>query len=238
MDCSGSNGECIKYKENRIVRKCSDSNCESCKFQDGIETCIECKENYILSDDICQRNNNVLIIIICVLVFVILIMGVIIGRCIYRKKRRNFNVERNDGIINLPQIYDRNNEGTMRDILTKEDLIEEFEIQSKKMEKGNELCCFCNKKAGKFKCDCGCIVCKEHSELKNIEKDGKRIKVCFKCEKVVNQVNLIKYDCHICMEKNNVVAHFRCGCSLEVCQNCYVKSKLNSNKCPGCRAII
>ena len=49
---------------------------------------------------------------------------------------------------------------------------------------------------------------------------------------------IIEYNCHICMEKNNSLAHFKCGCSLEVCQKCYVKCKLMSNKCPGCRAII
>ena len=167
----------------------------------------------------------------------------LIGCCIYRiikrrEFRRRFNVRRNIDISNLPHIYDIYNEGTARDKLIKEYLMEEFIIQSRKMEKGNELCYFCNKKEGKFKCDCGCILCKEHSELKKTEKDGKQVKVCFKCEKVVNKVNQIKYDCHICMEKNNTVAHFKCGCSLEVCQKCYVKCKLNSNKCPGCRAII
>ena len=137
---------------------------------------------------------------------------------------------------NLPQIYDR--EGTGRKIVNKEDLIDEFEIQRRKKEKGNELCQFCQKKTGTYKCDCGCIVCKDHSKLKSMEKEGKQVKVCFKCKKVVNRVDPIEYNCHICMEKNNSLAHFKCSCSLEVCQKCYVKCKLINNKCPGCRAII
>ena len=164
-----------------------------------------------------------------------------IGCCIYRfKKRREFRRDLNIiyGRNYLPEDYDRNNDGSGRVELNKEDLMDEFEIQRRKKEKGNESCQFCNKKPGIFKCDCGCIVCKEHSKLKNMEKDGKQIKVCFKCEKIANQVNPIKYDCNICMEKKNSVAHFKCGCSLTVCQNCYVKCKLSSSKCPGCRALI
>ena len=125
-----------------------------------------------------------------------------------------------------------------RDTLTKEELADEFEIQKKKSEKGNQTCQFCKKKPGKFKCDCGCVVCKEHSNLKNAEGDGENYKVCYACEKVVKKVNAIKYPCHICFSNKLAVAHFKCGCALEVCKSCYIKCKMGSNKCPGCRAII
>jgi hypothetical protein len=106
------------------------------------------------------------------------------------------------------------------------------------MEKGKKLLCKCCKKPGRFKCDCGCIVCKEHSSLKQVQGDGETYKVCFACNKIVKKVNQIKYDCHICMQKKLSVVHFKCGCSLEVCKDCYIKCKMSNNKCPGCRAVI
>ena len=46
---------------------------------------------------------------------------------------------------------------------------------------------FCNKKPGKYNCDCEWILCKEHSVVKNIEKDGKNINLVLFVKK-----NLIK----------------------------------------------
>jgi len=115
---------------------------------------------------------------------------------------------------------------------------DEFEILKRKIEKVRQLCQFCKKSPGKFTCDCGCIVCKEHSNLEEIEGETEIYKVCFVCKKIVKKVNPIKYQCHICMQNKNNVTHFKCGCSLEVCKNCYIKCKMGSNKCPGCRAII
>ena len=124
--------------------------------------------------------------------------------------------------------------GSSRVILSKEDLSQEFEMQKNKNEK-NIMCQFCKKNPGKFKCDCGCIVCKEHSNLKKTEEGTK---VCFACGKTVNTVKTIKYPCHICLQDKLAVCHFKCGCALEVCKSCYINCKMNSDKCPGCRAII
>ena len=96
------------------------------------------------------------------------------------------------------------------------------------------MCQYCKKKIGKFKGDCGCILCKEHSTFNNVE--GKN--VCHSCKKKIKKVTQIKYPCHICLQKKLSVAHFKCGCALEVCKDCYIKCKSSSNKCPGCRAII
>ena len=82
------------------------------------------------------------------------------------------------------------------------------------------------------------MVCKDHSSLKKQEGDGEIYKVCFVCDKIVKKVNPIKYPCHICFGKKISVCHFKCGCALEVCKDCYIKCKMQSNKCPGCRAII
>ena len=56
------------------------------------------------------------------------------------------------------------------------------------MKKGKITCMFCKKKPGKFECDCGCIVCKDHSTLKEMQTEGQIYKVCFNCEKIVKKV--------------------------------------------------
>ena len=99
-------------------------------------------------------------------------------------------------------------------------------------------CMYCMKKPGIYRCDCGCVVCKEHSMLKDIEKNGIKYKGCFRCEKIVKKVNLIKKECNICFQRKNVLVHFKCGCAFEVCKNCYIKIKMTGNKCPGCRGLI
>ena len=138
-------------------------------------------------------------------------------------------------------IYRRNdleNSGSERPQLKEADVAEEFDIQKRKLEKGSQTCQFCKKNPGKFKCECGCIVCKDHANLKKLEGENSNQKVCFVCEKVVKKVTPIKYDCHICMQKKKEIAHFKCGCALEVCKECYIKCKMSNNKCPGCRTLI
>ena len=44
--------------------------------------------------------------------------------------------------------------------------------------------------------------------------------------------------CYICYKKDEIAKSFKCGCSFKVCKECYVQSKLRSNKCPQCRSII
>ena len=84
-------------------------------------------------------------------------------------------------------IYNRNDgsETTTRKQLTKEEIVEEFEKQKIKVEKGYEACQFCKTKPGKYKCDCDCVVCKEHSILKKVEGDGEEYKVMVKNIKFV-----------------------------------------------------
>ena len=150
-----------------------------------------------------------------------------------------FNHDNNDP--NSVYIFRRNQldvSGSGRVIMSKEDLADEFENQRRKFEKVKNMCNFCHKKIGKFLADCGCVLCKDHSSLKNVEGDGENYKVCFACEKIVKKVKSIKFPCHICLQEKQSVAHFKCGCALEVCKECYIKCKLGSDKCPQCRAII
>lgn len=246
---------CTKCKEGYIVKSnqcvynCTNPGCTLCTLEDDQEICSKCDLNYSLdeSNHKCKKSVNYMSIAFTIISIIILIIC-IIAFCLYRKKRndyrRNLMEMRNlyinqRGVVN---VYNRNpnsfEEGSERPQLSKEQLGDEFEIQKRKMEKGNQMCKFCNKKVGKYKCDCGCIVCKEHSILKSVEGEGENYKVCFACEKIVKKVTPIKYDCHICMQKKINIAHFKCECALEVCKDCYIKCKMANDKCPGCRAII
>ena len=259
LECTieGSKDYCTKCKEGYIVKSnqciynCTSEGCLLCTLEDEQEICSKCDTNYSLdeSQHKCKKNINYISIAFSVIIIIILIIC-IIAFCLYRKKRydyrrnllemrRMYMSNQAGGVIN---VYNRNpnaiEEGSDRIELSKEQLADEFEIQKNKMEKGHQMCKFCNKKAGKYKCDCGCIVCKEHSILKSMEGESENYKVCFACEKIVKKVAPIKYDCHICMQKKINVAHFKCECALEVCKDCYIKCKMANNKCPGCRAII
>ena len=233
------NGKCAK---NYQYCKEKHKDCNFCFDDIG---CIECLEGYELKNNNCKEKKGILSYIIISVIILILIIGTLFY-CIYTNRKQNLrNVEydqQSEFNSNNPQIYNiRNNldlSGSFRNVLNRDEIAEEYEAQRAKQNKAKMTCMFCKKKLGNYKCDCGCIVCKEHSNLKDIEKDGQMYKECYNCGKMVNKVSQIKYDCNICMQKKNSVVHFKCGCSLEVCKNCYIKCKMSNNKCPGCRAIL
>ncbi len=256
LDCSDDGKNCTECDEDKklIDGKCAfqSSFCSQhflyCNYCIGNEKCVECIKGYKIdkTGKTCQKNSNYLSIIFTILAIAIIIIG-IISYCIFQKRKRELRREirrmRMSGGNSINVYRERNIDrlnvsGSSRSVMNKEDLGDEFELQKRKMEKGNQMCQYCKKKPGKFKCDCGCLVCKEHSTLKNQEGDGEKYKVCFVCDKIVKKVTPIKYPCHICFGNKAAVAHFKCGCALEVCKNCYIKCKMGNNKCPGCRAII
>ena len=221
-----------------------------CNICIGSEKCIECIQGYEFDDKEgnCVKTQNYAALVFSIIVIVFLLIGAL-SYCFYRKKqqqtrneflrmRRNhandITIYRNRGENENNLDFSSSFNGSSRVILSKEDLSQEFEMQKNKNEK-NIMCQFCKKNPGKFTCDCGCIVCKEHSNLKKTEEGTK---VCFACGKTVNTVKAIKYPCHICLQDKLAVCHFKCGCALEVCKSCYINCKMNSDKCPGCRAII
>ena len=243
-------------KNGKCVYNCTKSGCLSCTLEDNEEICSKCDADYSLdeSSHTCKRGINYISIIFSIIALLIIIISIIIC-CFYRKKRNEYRrnlmainyMPQYQGNMNMANIYirnaninanDANDMSSERPPFTKEELSDEFEIQKRKMEKGNPQCQFCKKNAGKYKCDCGCVVCKEHSSLKDMEGDGQKYKVCYACEKIVKKVTPIKSDCHICMQKRINVAHFKCGCALEVCKDCYIKCNMSNDKCPGCRALI
>lgn len=252
LDCylSGNNelcNSCAKdyiLKNNKCNYNCTIQNCLSCTFEDNIEKCDKCDINYDLEDsgNQCKAKVNYASIVFAIIGILILIIT-ILSFWLFRKNKRDYRTRMdNIGIqsnSNNVYIYGRNGfNNSGRSELNKEEIADEYEIQKKKKEKGKQMCQFCKKKPGKFKCDCGCIVCKQHSSLKIMESEGQNYKTCFVCKKIVKKVTPIKYNCHICMQKKISVAHFKCGCALEVCKDCYIKCKMGSNKCPGCRATI
>ena len=253
LECTliNDNEQCTFCKEDYIVKNnkcaynCTIENCISCTYENNNEICDKCGTDYELKDSgkKCKAKLNYVSIVFAIIAILIILIS-IISLWLYKKNKNeyrnrilNMRYGQNSNSVN---VYSRNNgmDNSGRVELNKKDIADEYEKQKKKKEKGNQMCQFCKKKLGKFKCDCGCIVCKDHSSLKNIEGDGEKYKVCFACKKIVKKVAPIKYACHICMQKKISVAHFKCGCALEVCKDCYIKCKMGSNKCPGCRATI
>ena len=221
-----------------------------CNYCFESDICAECQQGYELDSfgKNCKKNSNYISIIFTVLGISIILIG-IISYCVYQKRKRDLRGEirrmrienqrnNNISIYRRDGNHDLNVSGSSRSVLSKEELIDEFENLKRKKEKGNQMCQFCKKKPAKFKCDCGCMVCKEHSSLKKQEGDGEIYKVCYVCDKIVKKVIPIKYPCHICFGKKINVCHFKCGCALEVCKDCYIKCKMQNNKCPGCRGNI
>ena len=256
LDCSMINGnercsECQEgyyLKNGKCYYKCSDPHCLYCSLQDEIEVCDQCNFEYKLdeSKQHCKAKINYISLVFTLIGFLVIIIS-IITFFVYKKKRSEYRRQLQalraqnpnyQGDSNMVNIYYRDRESERPIEVTKEQIGEEFETIKRKTEKGSQMCQYCKKKAGKYKCDCGCVVCKEHSSLKEMEGDGENYKVCYACGKIVKKVSPIKYNCHICMESRMTVVHFKCGCAIEVCKDCYIKCKLNSNKCPGCRAVI
>ena len=229
-------------KADKCVYNCSDPNCISCYLLDGKELCTQCDFNYSLEDLKCKSKTKIMAII-SIIVTISLFVTLIVCFCYYRKKlierRRELMVNGfpNGGLNIIPYNMNPNEIDSSHRAINKEEAIDEFEKLKIKMEKDSP-CQFCKKKPGRFQCDCGCIVCKDHSILKNEEKDGQNIKLCFNCGKIVYKVEQIKTDCNVCLQKKINVVHFKCGCSFVVCKDCYLKCRMESNKCPGCRTVI
>jgi len=250
LDCFISYGSevCSSCKQGykldlgKCVYDCSDSNCLSCHLFQGKELCTQCLPGFNLDNYECKDRNRVTEIIWVVIVS-LAFLALITTICIYRYRRLKrraemFRANYRENRMNIVPYNHNNGLDSSNRIINKGAILDEFEKYKSKMEKKNNLCQVCKKKPGKFQCNCGCIVCKEHSNLKTKEKDGEKIKTCFNCGKVVTKVEPVKYDCNICLQKKINVVHFKCGCAFVVCKECYLKCRMESNKCPGCRAIL
>ena len=208
--------------------------------------CLECENVYkINKNGQCVPEAGFLSLFICIAIGVIA-SSITCAVCTMYNNRKNQNrnlAQNQNGLnvqnVNTVQVISRENlngsESTRK--INEKSFKNEFEEQKLLKEKNEELCQFCKKNVGKYICDCGCIVCIEHSKLKEVGNEKGKYKVCFVCEKTVNKIKP-KYNCEICMDDVLYVAHFKCNCSLEVCCKCYIKCKIESNKCPACRKVI
>jgi hypothetical protein len=66
-------------------------------------------------------------------------------------------------------------------------------------------------------------------------------KFCLICNKKINNIKTIAYECKICYEITSKLFYFLChyknGCSLGSCKNCFNKI-IDTQKCPACRKNI
>ena len=108
----------------------------------------------------------------------------------------------------------------------------EFNEKIGKQEKVGNPCSFCSCKPARYKGDCGCFLCKEHSKT---SRDNKK---CIHCEKVIHKLSELKSECGICFQQKKFVTNFKCGCALLVCKECYIKCKMINPHCPACRREI
>ncbi len=244
-------GYMLSFYRDKCVLKCSDINCLSCSKLEGDEGefCHECFPGfkYDKSKKICVKSNNLIIFYIILGSFIgLVLIFTLIMFFVYKYRRRNNYLDsnsisrnnrfNNDNIVRIQNID--NSQSSGRNKFKKEELEDEFEIQKRKMSKGYQICQFCQKKPGKFMCDNGCVLCKEHSVLNIVKENDEEKKECISCKKVVKGVTPIQKKCNICLQVKSSVAHFKCKCSLEVCKDCYVKCKMSSPTCPGCRQNI
>ena len=62
-------------------------------------------------------------------------------------------------------------------------------------------------------------------------------KNCPCCLKNFEAYKQIAQQCDICFDTTSKIFHFKCGCALSICKNCYNKI-IVGGKCPGCRKNI
>ena len=75
------------------------------------------------------------------------------------------------------------------------------------------------------------------NSLNNTSTNKINRKKCPHCKKYFENYKQIAQQCEICFEITCKIFHFKCGCALTVCKNCYNKI-IVSKKCPGCRKNI
>ena len=247
-----NNEQCVAI--NVYYSNCYINHCKKC-LKSG--KCVECSDNYYInglgecykSKDSNNSNHNsnpsVLATLISIIFFVLLVIIAYIREkeiCINLPKQRrvnrdNLNNINNNIIINI----NRSNLNEQRIssneiILNENELSDEFKRLRITFE--NKLCQVCKKEKGKYIGDCGCIVCQEHSNFKEVINIEGKFKICFNCGKTIKDLKLIKTSCQICLEEVPSLCHFKCGCAIEVCENCYIKCRKESKKCPACRGNI
>ena len=149
----------------------------------------------------------------------------------------NINSERNNNDILYSRNFNTQRSSQNFNITYEKKLSDEF-VKLMNILKEKELCSVCKQNSGKYLCDCRCIVCQKHSNLKTVKKNKKEYKICFNRGKLIENLSLISNKCNICFQEVDEICNFKCGCAFKVCEECYIKSKKSSKRCPGCRRNI
>ncbi len=143
----------------------------------------------------------------------------------------NIIVRRN---LNNHNIHVNNiNDNFMLKNLSDEFLINEFEknkiiINEDNIE--NKKCDNCLVNITNVKLNCNCFICFDCLKKEELNKK------CPKCKKGINNIQQIT--CGICFGNKKEISKFKCGCSLVVCFECYIKWRKENNFCPACRNLI
>lgn len=256
------------YNSKLFNGRCTSSSyCESdnlyCKYCLNMSKCQECYNNFELSNSgECSKDNKPIKVFyiafsLVLSFFITLTLIVYIGNKTCGKSSDDENHDRNI-VVNNDRNSDRNSEknnntnnninlysrnlNTQKsspniNIAYEKKISDEF-FRLRNIFKKKELCNVCGKNSGKYLCDCGCIVCEKHSNIKTVIIKKEKYKICFNCGTMIKNLSLISNKCNICLQEVEEICNFKCGCAFKVCEDCYIKSKKSLKNCPGCRKNI
>ena len=215
MQCPMINGqeeckECRKgclLEGGKCVCHCIIPNCIDCTFENGEKICKKCVINFNLYKGSCKKKikkkNNPFVVISFLGTIILFIFIVFCCICrIRRSEIRNIPIVPFQGInINVDMLnyeIDQSERRTIR----KEILGKEFEILKRNNIKVNQICSFCKKNEGKYTCDYGCIVCKEHSNIIKKKEIFKMIKFAFYAKELLKMLLLLNMNVICAIKKN------------------------------------
>ena len=223
--------------------------------------CIECEDTYQLNDGICEnswlKKAMVVYFIIASIIAIIGIVSVVIKNQKKKKLRQmsnNNNVVHQNNVAVIPNNNNQNmnlNNNQYMNVNSNNNLVNN-NVQIKKVAKelndsltstqSRGLNCFkCDSEQAEYKLSCGCCFCKNDigifegfNDKETFEKFYGKEQKCVLCKKIVTKVDLLKYECGICLELKHHTCRLNCGCNFELCASCC--NKMSKTKiCPGCR---
>lgn len=216
-----------------LQENCTIKNCEICLDE---KKCLKCK-SCITSTGKCSCIERIIIYIFCALLS-FFIIGVVLY-CLMHPVKSSLDLNKDFNIIIRRNLNNHNihvnniNDNFMLKNLSDEFLINEFEknkiiINEDNIE--NKKCDNCLVNITNVKLNCNCFICFDCLKKEELNKK------CPKCKKGINNIQQIT--CGICFGNKKEISKFKCGCSLVVCFECYIKWRKENNFCPACRNLI
>ena len=233
-------GICIKSNENnnnffRMTESCS-NNCNNCYLDEGKEVCLQCKSGFILFSGTCyqeeddNKNDCLYIVEHCIKC----INNVRCKECSSYFKLKNGKCIEDNSFLAVPLIL------MIFGFLALIFAIVMYYKNTFKNENANNT--NNQRKNINIRNNNNYII--KNYLMNTINRDSKsnsifKRKYNQKSNDIFNSsLDNNKNECNICLENKQPLMHFKCGCSLFVCKDCYNKCKRQNNKCPGCRAVI